>query len=301
MITYGHENYIRQAIEGVLMQKCNFEIELILSNDCSPDKTNDVIQEILKTHKSANWIKYFNHKKNLGMMPNFQFALEKCTGKYIAICEGDDYWIDELKLQKQVDFLEINPEYVLTFHKVKILNLNGEITEDFITKVPNNYESLETLAQFGNYIHTPSVVFRNILKDFPFEFKQTPIGDFFLYLMLAQHGKIKYLDEKMSVYRYGVGVFSGRNSLHLAKTNLKLFICLLSYFKDEKIKKILFERQINSVNSIESIINNQYKHSFVSNHLFFRMVKFLVENKKRPNLIFKKITLKTFNYFKNKW
>ncbi len=289
MITYGHENYIRQAIEGVFMQECDFEIELILANDCSPDKTDIVIQDILKTHPKANWIKYFNHEKNLGMMPNFIFALKNATGKYIALCEGDDYWIDKLKLQKQVDFLERNLDYVLIFHKVKILDLDGNIKEDFITKVPENHENIETLAQFGNYIHTPSVVFRNIIKEFPFEFEQTPIGDFFLYLLLAQHGKIKYLKENMCVYRYGVGVFSAKSSLHLARTNLKLLTCLISYFNDEKIKKIIFERHSNAISSFENNLNNQFKNSFVSNHLFFRCLNFLLENKTKPNLIFMKI------------
>ena len=294
MITYGHESYIRQAIEGVLMQKCSFEIELIIANDCSPDNTNKIIQEILVSNKNANWIKYFNHKKNLGMMPNFIFSLKQSSGKYIALCEGDDYWTDELKLQKQVDFLEENLQYVLSFHKVKILNLDGLITDDFLTNLPENYENLETLAQFGNYIHTPSVVFRNILKNYPIEFEQTPIGDYFLYLMLAQHGNIKYFLDEMSVYRYGVGVFSGKNSIHLAKSNLLLFNNLVSYFKDESIKKIFIERQKNSINFFENAINNRYKKSFVSNHWFFISIKFLLENLKSPRKILDKFHQKLF-------
>ena len=79
MITYGHENYIRQAIEGVLMQECDFDIELILANDCSPDQTHEVIQDILNTHPKANIINYFKHDKNIGMMPNFLFALQKAN------------------------------------------------------------------------------------------------------------------------------------------------------------------------------------------------------------------------------
>ena len=105
MITYGHENYIRQAIEGILMQDCNFEIELIISNDCSPDKTDVIIQGILKDHPRRSWIKYFNQNKNLGIMPNLFFALKQCSGKYVAMCEGDDFWITKDKLQKQVNIL----------------------------------------------------------------------------------------------------------------------------------------------------------------------------------------------------
>ena len=113
MITYGHEKFIEEAINGVLMQECDFVVELIIANDCSPDKTDAVIQNILCNHPRASWIKYIKHDKNLGMMPNFIFAMQECKGKYIALCEGDDYWTDPSKLQKQVDFLEANSDYVI--------------------------------------------------------------------------------------------------------------------------------------------------------------------------------------------
>ena len=107
MITYGHEKFIREAIEGVLMQECDFEVELILANDCSPDQTDSVIQDIIKNHPKGCWIKYIRQENNIGMMPNFIFALKQCKGKYIALCEGDDYWTDPLKLQKQRRVLSI--------------------------------------------------------------------------------------------------------------------------------------------------------------------------------------------------
>ena len=119
MITYGQESYVRQALEGVLMQKCNFDVEIILANDCSPDNTDKIIQDVLKTHPHASWVKYIKHEKNIGMISNFIHALQKCMGKYIAMCEGDDYWIDPLKLQKQFNILENNPEY-----KFCVTNLN---------------------------------------------------------------------------------------------------------------------------------------------------------------------------------
>ena len=211
MITYNHEFYIRQAVEGVLAQKVNFDFELIIGNDNSPDGSDQIINDVITNNPKGNIIKYINRVENIGMQPNFIDAYYKCSGKFIAICEGDDYWTDPLKLQKQVDFLEGNPDYVLCFHQVSILKTDGEIVEDFITKVPENYETIETLARLGNYIHTPSVVFRNVIKEFPFEFEQSPIGDYFLYMMLADHGKLKYLDERMAVYREGVGIWSAKS------------------------------------------------------------------------------------------
>ena len=293
MITYGHEKFIRQAVEGVLMQKCDFGVELLVVNDCSPDSTNEVVKEILENHPKSKWIKYIRHDKNIGMMPNFIFALQQAKGEYIALCEGDDYWTDPYKLQKQVDFLEANPDYVLSFHKVKILKPSGELVQDFITKVPENYETQETLARLGNYIHTPSVVFRNCIKEFPIEFSMSPVGDYFLYMMLTQHGKLKYIEEEMAVYRYGVGIHSSKTNLNMTKTVFKFYSLLLSYSNNPKINQILLERHTKNFENLESIIRNEYSESFVSNHVFFKAIKSL----KSPNKFWKKLKQK-INIFK---
>ena len=125
MITYGHEKFIEQAIDGVLMQKGDFDIELIIANDCSPDNTDAVIRRILKNHPNASWINYFKHELNLGIMPNFYFALEQCNGDFIAVCEGDDYWIDEFKIQKQLEVFKKNNEINLVYTNVTFLMQNS--------------------------------------------------------------------------------------------------------------------------------------------------------------------------------
>jgi glycosyltransferase involved in cell wall biosynthesis len=265
MITYGHESYIEKAIEGVLQQICDFNIELIIANDCSPDCTDTIIANIIQNHPKGSIIKYYKNKNNIGMMPNFIFALKQCKGKYIALCEGDDYWTDNLKLQKQVDFLEANSDYVLCFHQVAILKSNGTIVDDFITKVPDNHETIDDLARHGNYIHTPSVVYRNIIKEFPSEFKITPIGDFFLYMILAEYGKLKYLTDIMCVYRHGIGVFSSKTDFKVSLNIIELFSCLLSSLKDKKIKKIILERQFQQLERLEKkylIVNNNKGRRF---------------------------------------
>jgi glycosyltransferase involved in cell wall biosynthesis len=275
MITYGHEKYIREAIEGVLIQKCDFEVELIIANDCSPDNTNSIIENILENHPEKISVKYFNHDKNLGMMPNFIFALQQCSGKYIALCEGDDYWTDHLKLQKQVDFLEANSDYVLCFHQVDILKLDGEIVEDFITKVPDDYETIESLVTFGNYIHTPSVVFRNVIKEFPFEFQLSPIGDYFLYIMLAEYGKIKYLNEKMAVYRFESGIYSKLEDSQKNKKWNRTLILILSYSKNDNVKSIIFNKIFKFLNLNDTIeIKEKIKPSVKKR--FIRTIKLFI-------------------------
>src|ERR1700744_2913065 len=199
MITYNHEKFIREAIEGVLMQKTNFDFELIIANDHSPDNTDIIVSEFINTHKQGCRIKYFSHKTNLGMMPNFIFALSQSKSEYIALCEGDDYWIDENKLQKQVDFLDANSEFNICFHNVHLKN--G--TEFLKNEISNTDISTRTdLVTQGNFIHTPSAIFINIIQKTPLWFENVMPGDYPLWLMVSgSKGKIKYIDEIMAVYR----------------------------------------------------------------------------------------------------
>ena len=240
MITYNHEKFIQEAIEGVLMQQCDFEIELILANDCSTDKTDLVIQEIIKTHPRANWIKYTNHSKNKGMMPNFIWALQQCKGKYIALCEGDDYWTDPLKLQKQVDFLEVNIDYNICFHKVEIYNqVESSLKFDTITREVLETTNIEDLAS-GNFIHTPSVVLRNNFT-IPKWFSKAKLGDWTLYMFAIKDKKIKKLDEVMSVYRlHNQGIWANKSSKFRILNTMQCFELLIKSKEiDSKVKLVL--------------------------------------------------------------
>ncbi|AWG21449.1 hypothetical protein FFWV33_07835 [Flavobacterium faecale] len=295
MITYGHEQFIEQAINSVLMQECDFEIELILANDCSPDQTDVVIQKIIQTHPKASIISYYKQEVNMGMMPNFIFALQKAEGKYIALCDGDDYWTDKFKLQKQVDFLNSNLDYVLCFHSVAILKNDGSMVEDFITSLPPEYETIDTLAKLGNYIHTPSVVYRNVLEETPPEFELSPIGDYFLYMMLAEHGKLKFLQDQMSTYRYGVGLFSGTtHSIRLQKEVIML-ACLLSYLKVGDFKKILLDRYILLVDEFKKSIEDKNKENLPIRPFLQRAIEYVKGNYKDPGKILNKVCFKVLN------
>ncbi len=270
-MVYNHAMYLDDCLKGILTQKCNFNFVIVLGEDCSTDNSREIILKYNKEYPGK-----FNlllHNQNIGAQKNQELLLKRCKGKYTAMCEGDDYWTDPYKLQKQVDFLETYNDYVLCFHPIKILNPDGRLVNDFITKVPNNYETIENLARLGNYIHTPSVVFRNIITNFPFEFNNSPVGDYFLYLMLAEHGKIKNLNEVMGVYRFGVGIHSVNSKINHTKSNLKLYVCLLSYLKNDKIKEIIFERYLESMSVFEHQLNAKYKDYFISKHPVFLLIK----------------------------
>ena len=259
MITYNHANYIKQSIESILDQETEFEFELIISNDNSPDHTDEIVNDIILTHPKGNLIQYYNHEKNLGMMPNFMFTLQKATGKYIALCEGDDYWTDKNKLQKQVDFLEKNQDYSICFHNVNVLE-DDILKENNIKTNIAETTTIEDLAK-ANYMHTPSVVYKNnLFENFPDYFIKAPIGDYFLHLLNAKYGKIRYFTENMAVYRlHNTSYWSSKQQLE--RENIWIdFIENIKINFDKNVQKIL-SNQIYKIrkNQLKGIKKIQFK------------------------------------------
>ncbi|HVW99045.1 MAG TPA: glycosyltransferase, partial [Candidatus Babeliaceae bacterium] len=208
MITYGHEKYIAQAVNGVLMQECDFPVELIIANDCSPDNTDLIIKDFIENHSKGGTINYIKHEKNVGMISNLISAIEQTTGDYIALCEGDDYWTDPMKLQKQVNFLEANPDYAMCIHNVMNLKEDGKKTL-FATYDKEDF-TITDLAK-GNFISTLSVVYRVYKEKFPSYFHRIFLGDYVLNMHVAMNGKIRLINEVMGVYRlHGQSVWSAR-------------------------------------------------------------------------------------------
>lgn len=210
LITYNQQNYLKDALYGIVEQKTNFNFELVIAEDCSSDQTRKIIEDfVFPAH--IHVIKIFNNN-NLGHVKNYSTALSYCTGKYIALCEGDDYWIDVFKLQKQVDFLDNNEGFSLCFHNCLILE-NGKKTLCKIME--DTFGSDKVILDITdlvkvNFVHTPSVVFRNsgILASHPL-FKKSPVGDYITFLLLALEGNLKYFNEPMAVYRiHETGVWS---------------------------------------------------------------------------------------------
>jgi glycosyltransferase involved in cell wall biosynthesis len=246
MITYNHSLYIKQAIESIISQKTNFDFELVICNDKSTDDTDTIIRETIASNPNGHKVKYYNNEVNLGMMPNSVYALEQASGKYIALCEGDDYWCDDQKLQIQADFLENNPDFSLCFHNVYLLT-GTELKEDNPRKKIHEITTIKDLAK-NNYIHTPSVMYRNNLFELPKYFSEAPIGDYFLHMLNAQHGKIKYMDKIMSVYRiHNTSYWSSKKEAEQRIIMIDFLTKLKTYF-DQDTQKIL-DRQILKIKS----------------------------------------------------
>ena len=276
MITYGHEKYIEEAIRGVFLQKTNFPLELIISNDNSPDSTDEIVKNIIKSAPENISVNYIQHPENIGMHHNFTSALRTAQGKYIAVCEGDDYWTDENKLQKQIDFLEKNEDFTLTFHNVFIRNGETLSTDlDYEKRLSSkDVYTIDDLSK-GNFIHTLSAVFRNIKIEFPEWYFSSFLGDYPIWLWLSKKGKIKYFPEKMGVYRENVGVWSGKSQEEREfKTMLVLrnlipdFEMLpdvkknLTYTKNIYIKNFLKQKSFTEVVTSPYFSELKYKDKF---------------------------------------
>jgi glycosyltransferase involved in cell wall biosynthesis len=224
IITYGHERFIEEAIQNVLSQECKFEVELIIANDNSPDETDKVINGIIKNHPNAARIKYHKHEKNLGIVPNFVFALQQAKGQFIALCEGDDYWTDPLKLQKQVAFFNEKPEMVFCFHSANRFVQNTGKVFPYIGL--ENFKNKELIPQkdlfkrMGGTYPTASAMFRReILDNLPSYFHIFGVGDTPLFLLAISKGKIGYLQDSMCIYRTTETNWSSENDVFSNKYN----------------------------------------------------------------------------------
>ena len=230
-IAYNQEKFIAQTLEGFVSQRADFEFEAIVADDCSTDSTAKIIAGYAEKYQGI--IKPALRDKNIGMTDNFSDILRRATGRYIALCDGDDYWTDPLKLQKQADFLEANPEYAICFHPVEVLTTEGKTVDDFMTRDVPETTDIYDLAK-RHYIHTPSVVFRNnpgAIRDFAS--LKAPYGDYVLHMLNAQYGKIKKLPGSMAVYRQGVGVVTLYSPAYWHTTRYMVLHLLCGYFDDK--------------------------------------------------------------------
>ena len=222
MLAYNHESYIQQAIESVMMQKTNFDFDLIIGEDYSKDKTRKIIRNLKKKYPKK--IRLVLHSKNVGVTKNLIEVAKRCTGEYIAFLEGDDFWTDKNKLQKMVNFLDKNKAYIAACHDVNIINEKGE----YIKEQGGYKKSLispEDQVKYNN-IYLLSLVFRNIWeKDYYLILTRllkniNMIADYPLKLLLLNYGKIKYFPEKMGTYRlitnsgFSFSTLSKKNSLN---------------------------------------------------------------------------------------
>lgn len=227
MTVYNHEAYIEQAIESVLMQKVDFKYELLIGEDCSTDRS----LELIRQYEDREQVKIFAREKNMHQLPirNGIDLRLRSKGRYIILLEGDDYWTDDTKLQKQVDFLDAHPDYIACAHRFQVVDRDGTVYHDedfecqFFQDNPYDKEVFEsglmlshlnTLMYHNVFAEEPDNVLLTLLTDF-----RGMGGDYLLHAWLVLNGKIYCLPETMSSYRKVTDVSSSSFSANMEKNN----------------------------------------------------------------------------------
>lgn len=248
-ISYNQENYIETALESFISQEVNFPFEIIVADDGSKDKTQSIVRRFEEEHP-----RLFNNilrKKNVGAQQNFKEAILRAKGEYIALCEGDDFWTDTSKLQRQVDFLDENKEYALCFHPVRVFYEDGREKDYIYPSKTNRSMNLEGLIR-ENFIQTNSVMYRKVnYENLPTDI--LPL-DWYLHLYHARLGKIGFIDRVMSAYRKHAGsmwwdAHNDINNLWVKKglPHVAMYVEILKLFGANKAHAAFIYRHISNI------------------------------------------------------
>lgn len=253
-LTYNHEQYIRDALEGFVMQKTNFPFVAIVHDDASTDGTATIIREYAEKYpdiiKPIFETENQYSKRDGSLTKIMREAIEATGTKYVALCEGDDYWIDPLKLQKQVDFLEANPEYGMCYSRVRYFD---QKSGRFKKIWGGSNQTFSELLSKGNTIPTLSTLFRRDIHEKYYddvhpEFKNWPLGDYPIWLYFAHESKINFMPDVTGVYR----VLS--ESASHTKNNQKW----IRFCKAYRDIRLYFANKYNCQTEYEEIIKYSY-------------------------------------------
>jgi glycosyltransferase involved in cell wall biosynthesis len=263
-ITYNHEEYIADAIDGFLKQKVNFPIEILIHDDASTDKTPQIIESYRKKYPEIIKPIYQSvNQYSQRVKPGPTFLWPRAAGNYIALCEGDDYWTHSDKLQKQVDYMDENINCSVCFHASEIITADKILTNKLVKpyKQSQNVCTEDFILGGGGFFPTASLILRkHLIEDLPDFYFKSSVGDYPLILILSSMGKAYYLDEIMSVYRYGIpGSWTGMNltngNVEGKIKNCKSDIFILdefnkytNYIYNNTICKAILERKISICN-----------------------------------------------------
>lgn len=252
MTTYNHAAFIQTAIESVLMQTGNFHLELIIGNDCSTDNTLSICKQYQELHPDI--IHVVNHTHNIGLAANYQTLFSICTGEFVAILEGDDYWVDPQKLDKQISMMLLNEEVGLVHTAFQVLESNGSIRKSHLGVSTSSLEGNIHIPYFkGNVnIAALTVVFRKSLfdqyvdMDFCVKHRVWTI-DFFTWVAIIRNSQVKFIQDRTAVYRRTAqAATSTRNAdkyIHYYQTGLKMTLYywekydeLHAYFTEDELR-----------------------------------------------------------------
>ncbi len=293
VMTYQHVNFIKQCLDGILMQKTNFDYEILLGEDESTDGTRDICIEYAERYPEK--IKLFLHKREnviyINNRPtgrfNFVYNLINAKGKYIAMCEGDDYWTDPLKLQKQVDFLEARPDYSACFHPVNWLEKGKEIHIYSPVIKKDKYDEDDVFWNIPQNTICSTVFKKEVIQDKLHSFFEIPYGDMLLHITCARSGYIGFIDEPMATYRrHSGGVYSGASDKERVDNTIKGI----------KIIKKLFDYKNNT--ALNSRLAFLYEKMADIERNIINSSSSNISSKQKKGNLYKTEQLKAVNFFK---
>jgi len=262
--TYNHESYIRLALEGFLSQKVDFPIEILIHDDASTDGTAEIIKEYELKYPELIFAFYQKeNKKSKGIKPFPAYQLPRARGKYIAACEGDDYWTSPVKLQEQVDFLENNHDYAICFHEAQVQYETQQKQPHLYSEFPWNHMSRDintyTIADAikGPFMATASIVYRReLLPVLPAFYNQAASGDVTLAILVTGDYKIKFINKVWSVYlRHPSGITASHRGDWIYLNRINTLVDIYGYFnkKYQKEIKCSIEAYLNSLQSRQAV------------------------------------------------
>lgn len=262
MINYNQEKFIKKAIESVLIQDCNFDFELLIGDDCSTDNSKSIVKNIIKNHPKGNIITLIEREKNLGMTPNFFETFKLCNGDFIALCDSDDFWRDTNKLQKQIDFLEKNKDYIVSFHDVTLFDENSQkINRNYIIDdAKRDYIGIE--LAFGAFLMPVTMCFRNVIKEIPHEAFKVTNWDVFLISLLGEFGNAKFMNDIIPAgYRLHQNNVSGTlTEVNKDYQRIVIFYYLFKYYIRIKKTNIAHNYFLKYNRSIKQLLIHNFEH-----------------------------------------
>lgn len=253
--TFNHEQYIAQAVESVLAQRTNFPVEILIGEDCSTDRTREIVVEFKRRHPDRIDLRLA--ETNQGGGRNFCDLFARSGGQYVIILEGDDYWTAPHKLQTQVDALDAHPEWAMCFHPARTVYDDGRPEHFYPEEQPKDVSTIYDLF-VKDFMATSSVLFRNrLFKKLPDWFPDIIVGDWALHILNAEHGTIGFLPEPMSVYRvHQGGVFSCKSVEYKIVTIFKM-LTKIDHFLGGKYTQEIEENRLNTVRWLVGQMENE--------------------------------------------
>jgi glycosyltransferase involved in cell wall biosynthesis len=276
MITYNHEAFINQAINSILLQQTNYSFQLVIGEDFSTDSTRLICEDYAA--KFPDKIKLLPSEKNYGIVPNFIRTLNACDGRYIAICEGDDYWIADNKLQLQASFLEKNSDYIICAGRSEYLGYKGEIInrDGRVDKNKIDFTVEDYLLRMS--FETATIMYRNNTSfKLPESFKNVFSADQFLVLLLTMNGgKIRYIDKDLAMYRYHQGGITKQTKRKVVLERLFAMLDDFDAISGGKYSKyIILRKRFTLISWNHFLLNYPERLSFLC-----RNIGFAIQHKK---------------------